>query len=62
MDQVPFDINTLLALALGLWATVIAWLGKGILNRLDSTAQSLQTYIVQTEARLAVVEDRLEIK
>jgi hypothetical protein len=61
MEPVAFEISTVFAVAIGLWAGVIAWLGKGILNRLDSTASSLQDYIVQTEARLAVVEDRLDI-
>ncbi len=62
IEDIALNLNSALAVALGLWAGVVAWLGKGILNRLDQTAASLQSYIVQTESRLAVVEDRLDIK
>jgi membrane protein implicated in regulation of membrane protease activity len=51
----------ILALAFTAWAAVIAWLGKGMFRRLDRTSETLQEYIVQTETRLAVIEDRLDI-
>lgn len=63
-------INTVIGLAFTAaftaWAGVVAY-GvkgiradlKGISDRLDREAQKLNQYIVQTETRLAVLEDRV---
>lgn len=59
-------IVALLTLAFGAWAGVVAWIGHGIRSDLgriasdiDQQTEKLNKYIVQTETRLAVVEDRL---
>ena len=61
------DFNSILALAFGAWAGVVAWIGAGIRadlkaisNDIKSESEKLNTYIVQTESRLAVLEDRVE--
>ena len=61
----PADINTLLAISFGSWAAVVAWIGRGVFRRLDTIANEMRSegdklnaYIVQTETRLAVLEDR----
>lgn len=61
------DFSTILALAFGLWAGVVAWIGqgirtdlKGIATDLKAESQKLNEYIVATERRLAVLEDRVE--
>ncbi len=58
------DFNTTLAFAFGLWAAVVGWLGRQVIRRMDAIAASLekeserlQQYIVQTETRLAVLEN-----
>ena len=55
-----------LSLAFGLWAGVVAYIGNGIRADLKQISadmkqesQRLNQYIVQTEKRLAVIEDRL---
>ncbi len=67
MEPIQIDFNTLLGFAFLAWAGVVAWIGNGIrkdlgLIRKDLRAESekLNQYIVQTETRLAVVEDRLD--
>lgn len=62
------DFNSLLAVSFGMWAGVVAWIGKGVFRRMDSIASQMQSeaaklneYIVQTERRIAVVEDRLKV-
>ena len=61
----PEDISTLLAISFGSWAAVVAWIGRGVFKRLDAIATEMRTegnklnaYIIQTETRLAVLEDR----
>jgi len=61
VDAVTIDVNSLFGVGFILWAGVIAYFGKRILKKLDDTADALNDYIVQTETRLAVVEDRLKI-
>jgi len=68
MEPITFDFNTLLGLAFSLWALVIGWIGhgirsdlKGIRTDLHEESAKLNQYIVQTERRLSVVEDRLKI-
>jgi len=60
------DFNDLLAIAFGAWAGVVGWLGHGI--RLDlrrigkelrDESEKLNQYIIATERRIAVLEDRL---
>ena len=72
--EITFD--TLLALAFSLWALVVAALGwgfrrdfrdikegvKGVRSDLQNEAERLNKYIVQTETRLAVLEDRINNK
>ena len=60
------DSNTVLALAFGAWAGVVAWLGQGIRSDVKSIAEGLtdqskrlNEYVVQTEARLARIEERI---
>ena len=67
MEQL--DFNSLLAISFGMWAAVVAWIGRGIFRRMDSIALQMQNesaklneYIVQTESRIAVVEDRLKLR
>lgn len=62
------DFNTILGLAFGAWAGVVGWLGHGIRTDLKTIAkdmraesEKLNQYIVQTESRLSVVEDRLKV-
>jgi len=59
----------LLSLAFGAWAGVVGFIGHGIRTDLraigaDLKEQSheLNQYIVQTEARLARIEEKLETK
>lgn len=61
------DFNTVLAGSFGLWAGVVAWGVRRISGQLDTIGTELKTeseklnsYIVQTERRLAVLEDRVE--
>lgn len=61
METTSVDFNTALAVAFSAWSLVMGWLGFAIIRRLDKYSGALQQYIVQTEARLAVVEDRLKI-
>ena len=68
METSGIDISAILAVAFGMWAGVVAWIGNGILKRLDQISLDLRqesarlnSYIVQTERRLSVVEDRLKI-
>jgi hypothetical protein len=63
---VELDSNTVLALAFGAWAGVVAWLGQGIRNDVKGIAEGLKDqskrlneYVVQTEARLARIEERI---
>lgn len=51
------------------WAGVVAYGVKGIRSdlrgisdRLDREAEKLNEYIIQTETRLAVLEDRIDVK
>ena len=67
MDSVSIDFNTVLAVAFGLWAGVVGWLGHGIRQDLKDIRKALAEestklngYIIQTETRLAVLEDRVE--
>lgn len=50
-----------LTITFGMWAGVVAWIGKGLFRRLDDTVHLLHEHITQAEARLAVIEDRLDI-
>ena len=68
MEAQGLDLSAILAVAFGMWAGVVAWIGNGILKRLDQISIDLRqesarlnSYIVQTERRLSVVEDRLKI-
>ena len=67
MEPSTIDFNSILALAFGAWAGVVGWLGHGIRSDLKGIRGDLQTesaklnqYIVQTESRLAVLEDRVK--
>lgn len=58
--------NELLAIAFGMWAGVVGWLGHGIrvdLRRigqeLRQESDKLNQYIIATERRMAVLEDRV---
>ena len=60
---------SLLAVAFGCWAGVVAYIGhgirsdlKGIARDLKEESEKLNKYIVHTESRLAVLEDRQEGK
>jgi hypothetical protein len=68
MESSALDVSAILAVAFGMWAGVVAWIGNGVLKRLDQISIDLRqesarlnSYIVQTERRLSVVEDRLKI-
>ena len=59
-------ITLLLTVAFTLWAGVVRWGVKRISDQLEtigndlkSERQKLNQYIVQTEARLAILEDRV---
>ena len=59
------DFNTILAVAFGLWAGVVGWIGQGIRGDLreigedlKEESEKLNAYIVQTETRLARLEER----
>jgi hypothetical protein len=59
-------VVALVALAFGAWAGVVAWLGNGIRSdlrtiarELDQQTDKMNSYIIQTEKRLAVLEDRV---
>jgi hypothetical protein len=61
-------LQFLLASAFTAWAGVILWIGNGLLTRIDrltseitKTDEKLSSYILQTETRLALLEDRLEM-
>ena len=56
-------LSTVLAGAFGAWAGVVAWLGQGIRKDLQALGEDLKEesyrlnqYIVQTEVRLARLE------
>lgn len=62
-------VIAVLSLAFGLWAGVVYWIGSAIVQHLKEIgkdlkkeAEKLNQYIVQTEARLAVLEREHEIK
>lgn len=59
------DFSTVLAMAFGMWAGVVAWIGNGIRSDLKAIGEDLKeeseklnTYIVQTETRLARLEEK----
>jgi len=52
---------SVLSVAFLSWAGVIAWIGQGIRADLKEEARKLNTYIAQTEARLASIETSLAI-
>lgn len=59
-------IFSLLTLAFLAWAGVVGWMGRmvgrkldRIVDRLDNEAEKLNEYIIQTEARLAVLESKV---
>ena len=59
-------IIAVLSVAFGLWAGVVAYIGNGIRSdlriiaeRMQRESEKLNQYIVQTEKRLAVLEDRM---
>lgn len=61
------DFNTILGLAFACWAGVVGFLGQGIRKDLQAIGEDLKQesrrlneYIVQTETRLARLEERLE--
>lgn len=61
------DYNTVLAMAFGAWAGVVGWLGHGIRTDLKEIGEELKKesrrlneYIVQTETRLARLEEHVE--
>jgi hypothetical protein len=61
--EVSEFIISILSMAFGLWAGVVAWIGHGIRSDLKdisvdlkSESIKLNTYIVQTEKRLAIIE------
>ena len=63
-----FDFNALLALAFGAWAGVVGFIGHGIRSDLRAIGQDLKDesrrlnqYIVQTEKRLVLIEDHLDL-
>jgi len=58
-------IIAVLSVAFGLWAGVVGYIGNGIrsdlriiADRMQRESEKLNQYIVQTEKRLAVLEDR----
>lgn len=60
------DANAVFAAAFGAWALVLAWIGRGVFQRLDTLSldlkeesKKLNQYIIQTETRLAVLEDNV---
>ena len=61
-------LATVLTLAFSAWAGVVAWFAHGIRGDLKDIAtfsrqeaEKLNLYIIQTESRLSVVEDRLKV-
>lgn len=59
----------MLSVSFGLWAGVVAWIGHGIRSDLKGIGQDLReesrklnTYIVQTEKRLAILETACQLK
>jgi len=61
-----YDFNALLALAFGAWAGVVGFIGHGIRTDLRAIgadlkeeSRKLNQYIVQTETRLARIEEHL---
>ncbi len=67
METISFGelISAAVAMAFGAWAGVVGWLGHGIRQDIRSLSKTLtnqserlSAYIVQTETRLAVLEDR----
>jgi hypothetical protein len=70
MEPTPPEWNTVVSLALtvafGLWAGVVGFGVKRITEQLErigmdlkEESRKLNQYIVQTEARLAILEDRV---
>jgi len=60
-------LATLLTVAFTAWAGVVAWFARGIRSDLKDIArfsrqeaEKLNLYIVQTETRLAVLEERID--
>jgi len=63
------DPVSLLSVAFGLWASVVAWGVRRITGQLEGIskdlreeAKKLNSYIVQTEARLAVLESHTGVR
>jgi len=63
----PLDFNSLLAVAFGMWSGVVLFIGQGIRRDireigadLKQESRRLNEYIVQTETRLAVLEEQIE--
>lgn len=68
-------IMSLLALGFAAWAGVVGWIGhgfrkdfgdirgelKGVRADIQKEGEKLNRYIIQTEARLSVIEDRLAV-
>ena len=68
-------IIALFALGFTAWAGVVGWIGhgfrkdfsdirgeiKGVRKDIKSEGEKLNSYIIQTESRLSVIEDRLDV-
>ena len=62
-----FDFNTVLALAFACWAGVVGYIGQGIRQDIreigedvKEESKKLNQYVVQTEARLARLEEKVK--
>ena len=65
MEDSTAAVLSVLSLAFGLWAGVVGWGVRRITSQLDrigrdmrAEAEKLNSYIVQTETRLAVLEEK----
>jgi ABC-type uncharacterized transport system involved in gliding motility auxiliary subunit len=59
MENTQEFLLAILSVSFLCWAGVIAWIGNGIRSDLREEAKKLNTYIVQTEKRLATIETQL---
>ena len=69
MNEAQDLIPLVLTFAFAAWAGVVGWIGKAVIHRIDKMHDSvveldseMQRWVVQTEGRLAALEEWKKLK